>query len=76
MSTFWMAYGCLGCLPAQRSDEVVSSKSRSLSPLSLVSGLDSKVSGCNAVYIPVIALSHATSHDIGSHQSDWTSLTL
>ena len=34
----------------------------------------------NVVYIPIITLSHATSHDVkvnhGSLQSDWTSTTL
>ena len=37
MSTFWMAYGCLGCLPAQGCCRL--RRSRSLSLLSLVSGL-------------------------------------
>ena len=36
----------------------------------------SKLLGRNVVYIPRITLNHATSHDVGSLQTDLMSLTL
>ena len=36
----------------------------------------SKLLGHDEVYIPIITLSHATSHDVETLRSDWTSMTL